>query len=710
MKAFSVIFGCVIFSTVLLFYQPPTGHAQPHRQLSAAPGLADADLAGSIVTGSDPAVRLLALDIRFDGFTAADLDRLHQAIIFAGEDNWPAARSAVTSSTEPLFVSFIAWLEYRSDDGDARFSDIQNFLMSHAGWPEENRLRRNAEAAIGLDFPDTDRDEIADYFRRFPPLTATGLIANFENRAASPDLIPAPGEIQTAWIETDFSADDEASFLSQYESSLDQQTHIDRLDRLTWDRRGTAARRMYALVTPSDVALTKARLTLAGGYAGADQAIAAVPETLRENSALLYERLRWRRRNDLDDAAMEILANSPDMLAHPNKWARERRILSRRAYSEGNFEDAYTIAGGHGLDRGASFAELEFLAGWIAMTGLDRSATALTHFTSLYHNTTMPISRARGAFWAGRAAAMGGDTILANWWYGLAAGYPAVFYGQQALLELGRPLPLVATTPEPNRADAMAFDADEMNRLAGALHILGNPGYAAIFARAAGRNAVSPQQRVLAARKAITLGMPHIAVYIGKRSVRATGDVIASGYPVLAPPASSSNAHAPELALILSIIRQESSFRTDAVSPAGARGLMQLMPSTANEISTRSGIAYNRALLTSDGDYNMRLGISLLGDLLEKYDGSYALAAAAYNAGGHRVDIWLDRFGDPRPGQAGSSIDLIDWIESIPFSETRNYVQRVLEAVLVYRQILTASAAGNANTVYEEKQPMTSIR
>ncbi len=682
---------------MLLGWNPSTAQAQRHHQLIAVPGLAIAELAAAIVAGQDPTPRFLAQELHLGRSSAADLDRLRRAIDFARADDWLAAHEILANAENPLFISFLRWLDYRRGDTEVAFADIQNFLMSHPNWPQINRLRRNAEDALDSDHPEAQGRWVTDYFRRYPPLTSAGRLADFQYRSADIKLMPTREEIRTTWVRTNFESADEANFLTVYGQFLDQTTHIDRLDRLVWERKIGAARRMYSLVTPTDVALAKARLTLSSNSGGTDQAIAAVPEELRQSPALLYERLRWRRRNGLDDGATDILNTFPDALTRPDKWARERQIFARHVLGEGEYEDAYLIAGGHSLDRGTSFAELEFLTGWLALTRLDLADEALARFTSLYHNTSMPISRARGAYWAGRAAVATGESDLANRWFEIAAAYPSVFYGQQALIELDRDFSPIATAPEPNRADHIAFEANSMSRLADALIALGEPGYAATFALAAGRNATTPQQHILAARDAIRLNLPHIAVTIAKQSVRATGDVVESGYPIRALPPEISGNNTPELALVLSIIRQESSFRTDAVSPVGARGLMQLMPGTARETAARSGMTYSRAQLTANGAYNMRLGISLLATLLEKYDESYALAAAAYNAGPHRVDSWLGSIGDPRDERPGENRALIDWIESIPFSETRNYVQRVLETVTVYRHILAANGGAIIN-------------
>ncbi|MCZ6605609.1 MAG: lytic transglycosylase domain-containing protein [Alphaproteobacteria bacterium] len=661
---------------------------------------------GSDLTGSFLSRRIDELDPGL-----ADLVQLRAALDLAGGDDWAGAHAAIAGAHDTALQAFITWLDYRRDGTQASFVDIADFVARHPDWPQSRTLRRNAEAAIDIVFPGPDTTHLLEYFRRFPPLTGRGAMTYLRTRTVAFGNQGHTGEIRQTWINTDFMARDETHFLAQYGHVLTALDHASRLDRLAWERKTSAARRMYPHVDPGHVALAEARFALANGHGGVDRAIEAVPAALREDPALLYERLRWRRARDLDEGAAEILVAAPAVLERPDLWAAERNIMSRRALEEGNYAGAYELAGGHRLDRGARFAELEFLAGWIGLTYLDLERSALRRFTSLYHRTAMPISRARGAYWAGRAAAASGDDALARRWYEFAGRHPAVFYGQQALIELNRSLPPIDTGWQPGVADQAAFKASELVRIANALHALEEKEYTGVFLLAAGRSAATVPMRRLAARLAAALDQPHIAIAIVKHSIRRTGDVLEAGYPVLP---LLHDADKAEPALILAVIRQESTFRRDAVSRAGARGLMQLMPGTAAHVARALGETYERGRLTTDQDYNIRIGVHFLTQLLQRYDGSYALAVAAYNAGPHRVDEWLETIGDPRIDAAGEMTDemtaemisamraaidtqmhtdMLDWIESVPFAETRNYIQRVLEAVPVYRQILAASGA-----------------
>ena len=689
---------------------PPDAFAQTLRGSSSTPGIWRAG--GSPASLSHPVrfpAALVALNIGDLDPGLGDLALLRDALDAVEVQDWDAAHRAIAPASNDLFPTFVQWLDYRRPDTTASFSQIAEFLFANPGWPEQLQLRRNAEAALEITDAGDDGERLVDFFSRFTPLTGEGALAFLRHQSLAQGDRVSAAEAGQAWIETDFAnATEETQFLALYAHLLDRSDHSARLARLVWERGAGGARRRFHLAADGAGAVATARLALFNGSGGVDQALAAVPESLRDDPALLYERLRWRRRRAQNDGAREILATAPQAADRLDLWARERSILSHRALEEGDYSTAFEIARDHGLDRGVAFAELEFLAGWLGLIRLDRAQVALDRFSSLYHRVSTPISRARGSYWAGRAATALGDGPVARRWYEFAAHHPSVFYGQQALLELGRSLPPFDTPQEPTEADRVAFEASEMVRITNALQALGEQSHLATFAAAAGNEAATAQGRMLAARHALALDLPHVAVNIAKRSNRETGDVLISGYPVLQTVLEGPEG-GPEPALVLAVIRQESAYRQDAVSPVGARGLMQLMPATALEVAHGLGIAYNRGRLTADPEYNIRLGTHLLGQLLRRYDGSYALAVAAYNAGPHRVDQWLLTHGDPRltaeeaaaNGPDGPpQIDLINWIESVPFAETRNYIQRVLEAAPVYRQVLAASPSHGPWRIY----------
>jgi len=405
-----------------------------------------------------------------------------------------------------------------------------------------------------------------------------------------------------------------------------------------------------------------------------------VPLDLADDEGLIYERVRWRRRAGFTDSAIDLLeAEQPDVLVHPEAWWTERHILARRLFEAGEYERAYRLAGGHRQPDGFPRSQAEWLAGWLALGFLDDPEAAFGHFQTLYRTVGSPISLARGAYWSGRALGAMGRMEEAERWYRLAAEHPSAFYGQLAAGRLGLPtVPPLPPDPAATPAEEAAFETSELVRVTEALDAVGEDARADLFLRQLARNAETPAETVLVGRLAEALDRPHMAVWAAKQLVYDAVVLYETGYPVRV---LNSAAAGVEPALLHALMRRESEFNSDAVSPAGALGLMQLMPATADTVAASLGVAHSPQRLTADPDHNVRLGSAYLAQMLERYRGSYVLAVAAYNAGPGRVDDWLEELGDPRAADA----DVIDWIESIPIYETRNYVQRVLEDTQVYR-------------------------
>ncbi|MGE5147564.1 MAG: transglycosylase SLT domain-containing protein, partial [Candidatus Eiseniibacteriota bacterium] len=372
----------------------------------------------------------------------------------------------------------------------------------------------------------------------------------------------------------------------------------------------------------------------------------------------------------------------------------ERAIQARRLLREGDAQGAYALARDHRQSGDGDFAEAEWLAGWIALRFTKNAALAREHFARLAAVATYPVSKARAAYWLGRAAQDMGDAQAANRAYTEAAGFPTTFYGQFAGARLGRATFVLPASVEATPAEKAAFDKDELVRAARLLGRIGSDEVARPFIAELFRKAKSQDAALLAGKLAVDLHHPELAVRGYKFSKRPLDVALAIGYPMIDVPGGMG----AERALILGLVRQESEFYAKAVSPAGARGLMQLMPQTALRTAKSLKIAFHKNKLTDDPRYNLKLGSAHLAELIADWQGSYVLALASYNAGSNAVARWIGDYGDPR----GASDDkLVDWIESIPYSETRNYVQRVLEAFQVYRtrlgdtRLAVASAGDN---------------
>ncbi|MHA1571001.1 MAG: lytic transglycosylase domain-containing protein, partial [Alphaproteobacteria bacterium] len=543
------------------------------------------------------------------------------------------------------------------------------------------KIRRVAEAAIT---PQTPAAKIQAWFAKQPPLTVEGALAHIAALEILGRQEAAAAAARKAWLTQDFERPDEANLLKRFGSALSSADHQARLERLLTSRKIGAAKRMLRHVGKDQAALATARMALIERTPGVDQAVARVPAQLRDDDGLWLDRLRWRRRKGLEISARDIIINPPIDLPKNTTWTRERMILSRNALAAGHYSEAYTLLVGHGLERGAIFAEAEFLAGWINLAFLQNNLVAYQHFSRLFDHVRFPVSRARAAYWTARAAAQAGYATTAKYWYGRATAHTDTFYGQLALTALNRELPSPRAAPMPSTADRTTFKAEPLVMLVDLLADIGAGEHTRIFLLRLALDFERPEDLVLTAELALSLGHPSAAILAAKRARLQDLLLVDYAYPSIPLPGPSLPLTQPEAALVLALIRQESTFDTRASSRVGAQGLMQLMPATAKRTARDIGQPYSKDRLTEDPDYNMSLGSAYLSQMLDRYEGSPVLALAAYNGGPGNVDRWLVRNGDPRLGH----LDIIDWIESIPFGETRNYVQRVLEAVPYYRQLL----------------------
>ena len=604
------------------------------------------------------------------------------AFAAAKSGKWTTALKLAAKRQDLVADKLLVWLSLTSGGVPASFAEIADFIERNPDWPKQNALRRRAEAFMDAGIDDRTA---RDWFAAYPPLTGLGRGRLAELYLKAGDAATATSLIREAWIESNFSARDSKAFYKRFRNYLRAEDHDARLDRLLWDRQRGAARRMYSVVDKGHQLLAEARMSLMARAGGVDPAIARVPDALRDHPSLWYERLRWRRRKGFHESAREILAAPPDDLIRPAAWWREARVETRQALREGLVSVAYGFASDHGQTETLPRAQAEWLAGWVALRHLSDAELAYPHFETLHAIVRYPISVARGAYWAGRAAAASGDANRAADWYGKAARVPTTFYGQLASATLGHGGRLaLPADPTPTDADRAFVRDHELARAVEVLAAAGDRRLTRTFLLHLAGLAKTPGQHRVVAGLAAEVGRPDLGLVVARQSAGDSVMLIEAGYPMTPVPASRSTGRKAEPALLQAMMRQESGFDVAAVSRAGALGLMQLMPATARMVAHRLGIPYDKAALTTDVAYNVALGRAYIEGLLDKYDGSYVLAVAAYNAGPGRVGQFLRDFGDPRT----DGTDIIDWIETIPLGETRNYVQRVLEAVPVYRHLL----------------------
>jgi soluble lytic murein transglycosylase len=596
-----------------------------------------------------------------------------------------------------LPAKIIRWHEMTSGKPRASFDEIVRFLAENPDWPRRRALLRNAERAMPTGLPDA---AIVAWFDAQPPVSATGAQRHAEALRRTGQTERATALIRETWIEGNFATRDERRFRKRFAKLLRREDHLARLDRLLWERKYRPAKRLARRLGKGHAALAEARMALARRSPGVDYAIRQVPKALKRDPGLVYERARWRQRKNRYDGVIELLDPPMPDAPHARRWWPLRKWAARQAYMKGDHSIAYRIAAGHGLSEGLGFAEGEWLAGWLALRSLDRPEAAYRHFEHLHQGVRSPISLARSAYWAGEAARVletrnaGGAGDLwqakAEIWYRKAIEHGTTFYGQMAGRRLGLEIEIeTAAAPAPDAAARAAFESRDIVQ---AVRLLGEIGEIDLQKRFLFRLkalAEDAEDFVLVAGLARNQGRPDIAVRMAK-DARSAGVIL---FDDLFPSRLLPKTKSPETALVLAVIRQESAFYDGAISRAGARGLMQIMPGTAKRVARQIKVRYSKKKLLSDPEYNLRLGRAYLADLTEQYDGSYILALAAYNAGPARANRWMRHFGDPRTPE----VDAIDWIESIPFNETRNYVQRILESLVVYRKALGVPAGDPVN-------------
>ena len=612
-----------------------------------------------------------------DLLSASDKRIYKSAFAAAARKKWRHARALARKGSDPLPRKILRWHDMSRPGTGASFRRITAFMRANPDWPGMDVLLQRAEETM----PASMRPEkILKWFGDRRPLTADGWIMMSRALLASGRHRDAKRSARTTWLDFNFGPKQQKVFLKGFARLLNTDDHSARFDRLLWDGQYTQARRMWSMVSRDERLLATARMRLRKSGSNVDAALAQVPPRLRDHPGLLYERLKWRRRRGRLSDIVEILEDAPADLGRPEHWWVEREFAVRLLLAGGSFARAYRIARNHKLAAGPKYAEAEWLSGWIALRFLKKRRTARRHFDRAFAAVGDPAQRARAAYWAGRAmAARGRDDDAADW-FAKAAIHDATFYGQLSAGRQNRGTPAALSgEPPPDGAKIAAFNRHELVRAVFMLHQLGRRRIVQPFIDRLARLSDDPARQVLAGRLALAIGRPDLGIRVARHAHRTGNPFVVLGYPVIDTPGTGL-----EKGLLLSVALQESDFKLRARSRVGARGLMQIMPRTAYSISRSLGLKYSRSRLTNDYKYNLIIGRAYLKSLLKRYRGSYVLTIAAYNAGPKAVKRWLDRFGDPR----SEEIDAVDWIEMIPFDETRDYVQRVLASLQVYRRRL----------------------
>ena len=595
---------------------------------------------------------------------------------------WDAAAELATRAG-PVAADIIEWSRLRA--GRGTFAEARAFLDRRNDWPGEAFLRRKAEPVV---IKEKDND-ILPFFTEMPPQTPRGVLANAAALTRAGEAGEAQANIVVAWRTMPMNPTSQAMFLADHAELL-KPHHTARLDAMLWQREHDEARQMFDLVSAADKALAQTRIALQRRAENVNALINALPASKQNDAGLAHARFEWRIRKGLVNDAKTMLlerSTSVEALGQPDRWSNRRRALARGEMRSGNPKRAYLMASQHFLEDGSDYADLEWLSGYIALRFLNEPAAAYEHFLNHDRAVASPISQGRAGYWQGRALEAMNDPEAASVAYRMGAQYQTSFYGLLAAEKVDVPFPdaLKGAAPAQDwRTSAVAQDP-----LFQAGLLLAQAGERTTAERfwVHLTEQLTEGDIALLGQAAIDIGEPHLAVMIGKRAAR-RGLQIAAPYYALHPLARRDLGMAPEMSL--AIARRESEFDPVVQSSVGARGLMQLMPATAREVASDLGLRAQHTTdrLTADPEYNAVLGSRYLSTVARQFDGNVVMMSAAYNAGPSRPERWMKTYGDPRKGE----IDIVDFVEMVPFRETQNYIMRVTESLPIYRARLNKDA------------------
>ncbi|MDC0903648.1 lytic transglycosylase domain-containing protein [Pelagibacteraceae bacterium] len=617
-----------------------------------------------------------------------DFERAKETIKFVKARKWNSAMKSSEKVKNSEFRNLIKWMYLKTTGNSATFNDYKNFIEQHEDYPRINRIKYLAEQKIYL--KNNSPTSIINWFEKNPPLGGLGKIKLAEAYLEQGKINEAKKLVIEGWSNAEISKNNLGYYRAKFKKFLSSEDHLKRADYLAWERKYWDLKRMLKYLPKDERALYNARQILMSNSYGVDNAISKVPNHLKDDPGLEFDRLRWRNRRGRLEGSLEILyknANKTEsQMVQPDKWWKQRKSVARTLIYKKRYKTAYKIASEHSMSAGPSFAEAEWLSGWIALSFLNSPEYAINHFQNFYNNVGYPISLARGAYWLGATYKTLGDKNLSNKYFSEGAMFPMTYYGQLSFNEIkpGENFELV---------DQSNFDKDyekefSKNKLINHVILLKEldaTKYAKDIIKHLATLNIEKGSEVLAARLSTEVERYDFAIQISKQASYEKRFFNKYNYPIISTPKVINGKQMPNSEVVLAIIRQESEFDRKANSWAGARGMMQLMKYTAKLVAKQAKLPYSISGLTQDPEYNIKLGSYYFNSLIEDYNGVYPFAIAAYNAGPNRVKTWRRVNGDPFKNQ----LSYVNWVELIRFKETRNYVQRVLENINVYKYMLS---------------------
>ena len=670
-------------------HKPATGATAPKSLAPAAAHGPTGTISGPgatphgspVVAAPSPALRPTAPLAMATSSTTSPLDlaAVKQAVTLMRGGRTDEATNIEGTISDPLARKLVEWVILRSDDNDANFSRYAAFIAANPSWPSMVALRRRAEAALWQE--QLDAATVIGFFRTEPPHSPKGRFALAQALLAKGDAGGAHQLVSQAWRDDGFSADLEAQARQMFAGLITPDDDKARMDARLYAEDDDAALRAAHHLDAVQLAIAKARGAVINKSGNAKALLEAVPAEAQHDAGYMFSRIQWLRHADKVDEAGRVMIAAPrdgTVLHDVDPWWVERRLVARKLLDLGDDKMAYEVASGAAMPTNENYrAEQQFTSGWIALRFLHEPAVAAAHFARIAEGVSNPITLARSFYWQGRAAEAAGHEQDARGYYEAAARYSTAYYGQLARGRLGLDEVALRTLPPP----PAELHALEIARAFEILYAIDERDTVAVMAADIGDKANDAGALAALAEIAAHHDDARATLLIGKAALGRGFPFEQYAFPDFGVPNFQQIGPEVERCVVFSIVRQESAFNPRVVSSANALGLMQVTPAAGRDTAKRFNVAFDQRRLMNDVTYNAQLGSAELGSDMNSYRGSYILAFVAYNAGRGRAQQWIDQFGDPRDPK----IDPIDWIERIPIAETRNYVQRVLENMQVYR-------------------------
>jgi len=601
-------------------------------------------------------------------------------------------------------VGIILWKKFSGqiDPKNISFSDISRFSLDSDFFPNSRNIQQNVErVAIASNI---SYQSSKQYFTLKPAKNLDSKLYLLESKI---DLLSRSKDseelkdksrkeivslISDIWVNENFSDEGEMSFFKKYQNQLTQIDHINRIDRLLWSDKTAEAQRIFHLVNEDYQLLFKAISDIQAFPKFIDKIILSVPRKLRSNEGLSYRRVLWYKSKDRLDDLLEVMVDLPEELQFPEKWWGLRHLYSREMIKKKKYKLAYKLIKNHGLKASDSnFWEAQWLCGWVSLRFLNEPEIAYEHFKKMYDNVVQPVTLSRGSYWLGMAAEKMNDKKKAIYWYKNATQYPIFFYGQLAINKHRTLDPIGAQSdiilpkdPEATAQDIIKMSASKALQTAYLLHLMGSKSDVGEIIEWVVANSSKKGEVAVAMSLVNEIGDAQLDAKISRVAAKKNVFFIKDKFQIVEE--IMNDEYAP---LIHAIVKQESGFAPTALSKVGAVGFMQLMPDTAKLVAKEVGVPYDRTKLATDVKYNVRLGSHYIKKLINRFDGSEMLAIASYNAGPNATQRWINEFYDPRKEEDLDQI--VDWVELITYSETRNYVQRIMENLIVYKYLMSRS-------------------